>query len=45
MEEAEQVRITGGIAPDKQIQLALFLASDDSQRITRQCFQVDAGLG
>ena len=24
--------------------VAVFLASDESQRITRQCFQVDGGL-
>jgi D-xylose 1-dehydrogenase len=25
--------------------VALFLGSDESQRVTRQCFQVDGGLG
>lgn len=33
-EEAQQVRLTGGIAPDKQIQLALFLASEQSNHIS-----------
>jgi len=32
------------VTPDDIARLALFLASDESQRITRQCFQVDAGL-
>jgi len=33
-EEALEVRQTGGIAPDKQIQLALFLASEQSNHVT-----------
>ena len=33
------------MTPDDIADMALFLASDESQRITRQCFQVDAGLG
>src|SRR5262249_9273166 len=33
-EEALQVRHTGGIAPEKQIQLALFLASEHSNHIS-----------
>jgi NAD(P)-dependent dehydrogenase (short-subunit alcohol dehydrogenase family) len=33
-EEAQQVRITGGLPPEKQIQLALFLASDQSNHIS-----------
>jgi NAD(P)-dependent dehydrogenase (short-subunit alcohol dehydrogenase family) len=36
--------IPDAVTPDDIAHLALFLASDDSQRITRQCFQVDAGL-
>jgi NAD(P)-dependent dehydrogenase (short-subunit alcohol dehydrogenase family) len=36
--------IPDAVTPEDIAQLALFLASDDSQRITRQCFQVDAGL-
>jgi NAD(P)-dependent dehydrogenase (short-subunit alcohol dehydrogenase family) len=35
--------IPDAVTPDDIARLALFLASDDSQRITRQCFQVDAG--
>jgi NAD(P)-dependent dehydrogenase (short-subunit alcohol dehydrogenase family) len=34
VEDAQQVRITGGIAPEKQIQLALFLASEQSNHIS-----------
>lgn len=36
--------IPDAVTPEDIAQLALFLASDDSQRITRQCFQVDGGL-
>jgi NAD(P)-dependent dehydrogenase (short-subunit alcohol dehydrogenase family) len=36
--------IPDAVTPDDIARMALFLASDDSQRITRQCFQVDAGL-
>jgi D-xylose 1-dehydrogenase len=36
--------IPDAVTPDDIAGLALFLASDDSQRITRQCFQVDGGL-
>jgi NAD(P)-dependent dehydrogenase (short-subunit alcohol dehydrogenase family) len=37
--------IPDAVVPDDIAQMALFLASDESQRITRQCFQVDGGLG
>jgi NAD(P)-dependent dehydrogenase (short-subunit alcohol dehydrogenase family) len=40
VEEAEQIRITGGIAPDKQIQLALFLASARSNHISGKLIYV-----
>jgi 3-oxoacyl-[acyl-carrier protein] reductase len=40
IEEAEQVRITGGVAPDKQIQLALFLASERSNHISGRLIHV-----
>jgi 3-oxoacyl-[acyl-carrier protein] reductase len=33
-EEALQIRQTGGVAPEKQIQLALFLASESSNHIS-----------
>ena len=37
--------IPDAVTPDDIARMALFLASDESQRITRQCFQVDGGLG
>lgn len=37
---AEQVRITGGVPPEKQIQLALFLASERSNHITGKMIYV-----
>jgi NAD(P)-dependent dehydrogenase (short-subunit alcohol dehydrogenase family) len=40
IELAERVRITGGTAPDKQIQLALFLASERSNHITGKLIYV-----
>lgn len=40
-EEADEVRHTGGIAPDKQIQLALFLASEQSNHITGKLIHVN----
>lgn len=39
-EEALEVRQTGGVAPDKQIQLALFLASEQSNHISGKLIQV-----
>jgi D-xylose 1-dehydrogenase len=36
--------IPDAVTPDDIAAMALFLASDDSQRITKQCFQVDGGL-
>jgi len=33
------------VTPEDIARVALFLASDESLRITRQCFQVDGGLG
>jgi NAD(P)-dependent dehydrogenase (short-subunit alcohol dehydrogenase family) len=41
---ARQV-IPDAVTPEDIARMALFLASDESLRITRQCFQVDAGLG
>ena len=41
IEEAEHVRITGGISPEKQIQLALFLASESSNHISGKLIHVN----
>ena len=40
VEEAERVRLTGGIAPEKQIQMALFLTSERSNHLTGKLFHV-----
>ncbi len=37
--------IPDAVMPEDIARMALFLASDESRRITRQCFQVDGGLG
>jgi len=37
--------IPDAVTPHDIARMALFLASDDSMRITRQCFTVDGGLG
>ena len=41
IEEAEHIRITGGVAPEKQIQLALFLASENSNHISGKLIHVN----
>lgn len=41
IEDARQVRMTGGITPDKQIQLALFLASERSNHISGKVVHVN----
>jgi NAD(P)-dependent dehydrogenase (short-subunit alcohol dehydrogenase family) len=41
IEEAEQVRVTGGIVPERQIQLALFLASERSNHISGRLIHVN----
>lgn len=41
IEEAEHVRLTGGVAPEKQTQLALFLASECSNHITGKLIHVN----
>jgi 3-oxoacyl-[acyl-carrier protein] reductase len=41
IENAEQIRITGGVAPEKQIQLALFLASERSNHISGKLIHVN----
>jgi enoyl-[acyl-carrier-protein] reductase (NADH) len=36
--------VPDAVTPEDIANMALFLASDESQRITSQCFRVDAGL-
>ena len=40
IEEAQQVRLTGGMAPEKQIELALFLASEQSNHVSGRLIHV-----
>jgi NAD(P)-dependent dehydrogenase (short-subunit alcohol dehydrogenase family) len=40
IEEAQEVRLTGGVAPDKQIELALFLASEESNHVSGRLIHV-----
>jgi NAD(P)-dependent dehydrogenase (short-subunit alcohol dehydrogenase family) len=40
LEEAQKIRITGGIPAEKQIQLALFLASENSNHVTGKLIHV-----
>jgi NAD(P)-dependent dehydrogenase (short-subunit alcohol dehydrogenase family) len=41
IDDAQQVRITGGVAPEKQLQLALFLASERSNHISGKLIHVN----
>ena len=41
IEDAEKVRLTGGTPPDKQLQLALFLASERSNHISGKLIHVN----
>jgi NAD(P)-dependent dehydrogenase (short-subunit alcohol dehydrogenase family) len=41
IEDAEKVRITGGVGPEKQIHLALFLASENSNHISGKLIHVN----
>lgn len=41
VEEAEQARITGGVPADRQIQVALFLASERSNHLTGKLIDVN----
>jgi 3-oxoacyl-[acyl-carrier protein] reductase len=41
IEDAEQVRLTGGVSPEKQIQLAMFLASERSNHISGKLIHVN----
>lgn len=40
-EHAVQVRLTGGIAPEKQVELALFLACEDSNHVSGKMIHVN----
>ena len=40
VEDAEQVRLTGGVTADKQIELALFLGSEESNHISGRLLHV-----
>lgn len=44
VEAAERIRMTGGTPPDKQTQLALFLASDRSNHVTGKLIHVHDDL-
>jgi 3-oxoacyl-[acyl-carrier protein] reductase len=41
MDDAEQVRMTGGVAPGKQVDLAMFLASERSNHISGKLIHVN----
>lgn len=41
IEDAKQVRMTGGVSPDKQMQLALFLASERSNHVSGKLVHVN----
>jgi len=40
IEDAQQVRMTGGVAPDQQVELAVFLATEQSNHITGRLMHV-----
>lgn len=40
IEDAEQIRLTGGVSPEQQVELALFLASEQSNHITGRLIHV-----
>ena len=40
IEEAKKVRLTGGVSPEKQIELALFLASEQSNHVSGRLLSV-----
>jgi NAD(P)-dependent dehydrogenase (short-subunit alcohol dehydrogenase family) len=41
IEDAEHVRLTGGVSPEKQMQLALFLASERSNHVSGKLIHVN----
>ena len=44
IEDAENVRISGGVSPEKQLQLALFLASELSNHVSGKFIHVQGRL-
>jgi 3-oxoacyl-[acyl-carrier protein] reductase len=40
-EDAEETRLTGGVQPEKQIQLALFLASEQSNHVSGKLIHIE----
>jgi NAD(P)-dependent dehydrogenase (short-subunit alcohol dehydrogenase family) len=44
LQEARNVRLTGGLPPDKQIQLALFLCSERSNHLTGKLIEIGDNL-
>jgi len=41
IEDAEHVRLTGGVSPDRQIQLAMFLASERSNHVSGKLIHIN----
>jgi NAD(P)-dependent dehydrogenase (short-subunit alcohol dehydrogenase family) len=41
LEDADHVRVTGGVSPEKQIQLAMFLASERSNHVSGKLIHVN----
>jgi 3-oxoacyl-[acyl-carrier protein] reductase len=41
IEDAQQVRLTGGVPPERQVELAVFLASEQSNHITGRLLHVE----
>ena len=41
IDDAQQVRMTGGVAPAKQVELAMFLASERSNHISGKLIHVN----
>ena len=41
IDDAEQVRLTGGVSPEKQMQLAMFLASERSNHVSGKLIHVN----
>jgi 3-oxoacyl-[acyl-carrier protein] reductase len=41
IEDAQQIRLTGGVSPEKQLQLAMFLASERSNHVSGKLIHVN----